>query len=231
MFLKDLLTNNEFWLLHVWYCFSITATIASDFKQMSAFCIKIRFQPNDHKTIKETADELKIFEGIKHPNLVRYFGVELHRVRRFWLLNRFSIFQSLHLAVVFPHSFLQSCSTMVFLLFPLSLRKRCISLWNIVMKGPWRRSPDWDSRSTLSDCTASRSLLLSMCYMNMALCIVTLKVCCPWCLHHVTDRNLLQKLLHTNALSNHCHSRSQHFPHIFWPDKAGRLWLLGQAKK
>uniref|UniRef100_A0A3Q1K8C7 Mitogen-activated protein kinase kinase kinase 4 n=1 Tax=Anabas testudineus TaxID=64144 RepID=A0A3Q1K8C7_ANATE len=24
-------------------------------------------------------DELKIFEGIKHPNLVRYFGVELHR--------------------------------------------------------------------------------------------------------------------------------------------------------
>lgn len=42
---------------------------------------KIRFQPNDHKTIKETADELKIFEGIKHPNLVRYFGVELHRVR------------------------------------------------------------------------------------------------------------------------------------------------------
>lgn len=41
---------------------------------------QIRFQPNDHKTIKETADELKIFEGIKHPNLVRYFGVELHRV-------------------------------------------------------------------------------------------------------------------------------------------------------
>ena len=44
-------------------------------------CNQIRFQPNDHKTIKETADELKIFEGIKHPNLVRYFGVELHRVR------------------------------------------------------------------------------------------------------------------------------------------------------
>uniref|UniRef100_A0A3Q3G8G8 Mitogen-activated protein kinase kinase kinase N-terminal domain-containing protein n=1 Tax=Labrus bergylta TaxID=56723 RepID=A0A3Q3G8G8_9LABR len=32
-----------------------------------------------------TADELKIFEGIKHPNLVRYFGVELHRVRRLCL--------------------------------------------------------------------------------------------------------------------------------------------------
>uniref|UniRef100_A0A670YK06 Mitogen-activated protein kinase kinase kinase 4 n=1 Tax=Pseudonaja textilis TaxID=8673 RepID=A0A670YK06_PSETE len=48
---------------------------------------EIRFQPNDHKTIKETADELKIFEGIKHPNLVRYFGVELHRVRRRWSLT------------------------------------------------------------------------------------------------------------------------------------------------
>ena len=46
---------------------------------------QIRFQPNDHKTIKETADELKIFEGIKHPNLVRYFGVELHRVREICL--------------------------------------------------------------------------------------------------------------------------------------------------
>lgn len=49
------------------------------------FLLQIRFQPNDHKTIKETADELKIFEGIKHPNLVRYFGVELHRVSRLQL--------------------------------------------------------------------------------------------------------------------------------------------------
>ncbi|CAN0348728.1 unnamed protein product [Lampetra planeri] len=40
---------------------------------------EIRFQPNDHKTIKETADEIKIFEGINHSNLVRYYGVELHR--------------------------------------------------------------------------------------------------------------------------------------------------------
>ena len=49
---------------------------------MKILSFQIRFQPNDHKTIKETADELKIFEGIKHPNLVRYFGVELHRVRK-----------------------------------------------------------------------------------------------------------------------------------------------------
>uniref|UniRef100_A0A672SAZ9 Mitogen-activated protein kinase kinase kinase 4-like n=1 Tax=Sinocyclocheilus grahami TaxID=75366 RepID=A0A672SAZ9_SINGR len=51
---------------------------------------EIRFQPNDHKTIKETADELKIFEGIKHPNLVRYFGVELHRVKNL-LLSEFKL--------------------------------------------------------------------------------------------------------------------------------------------
>lgn len=76
---------------------------------MSVFSIKIRFQPNDHKTIKETADELKIFEGIKHPNLVRYFGVELHRVRRFEV-EIFSIYWYLPLALLFPHYFLHSWS-------------------------------------------------------------------------------------------------------------------------
>lgn len=30
---------------------------------------------------KEIIDEIKIFEGINHPNLVRYYGVEVHRVR------------------------------------------------------------------------------------------------------------------------------------------------------
>ncbi|XP_064627504.1 mitogen-activated protein kinase kinase kinase 4-like [Lineus longissimus] len=39
----------------------------------------ISFQPNDHKTIKDIADEIRTFEGIHHENLVRYFGVELHR--------------------------------------------------------------------------------------------------------------------------------------------------------
>lgn len=29
-----------------------------------------------------------------------------------------------------------------------------------------------------------------MCFMNMALCIVTLKVCFLLCLHYVTDRNV-----------------------------------------
>ncbi|RWS06909.1 mitogen-activated protein kinase kinase kinase 4-like protein [Dinothrombium tinctorium] len=40
---------------------------------------EIHLQPNDHRSIKEAIDEIKIFEGIKHPNLVRYYGVEIHR--------------------------------------------------------------------------------------------------------------------------------------------------------
>ena len=43
---------------------------------------EIRFAPNDHQTIKEVADEIKLFEGIQHRNLVQYYGVELHRVSR-----------------------------------------------------------------------------------------------------------------------------------------------------
>ncbi|XP_077977573.1 mitogen-activated protein kinase kinase kinase 4-like [Glandiceps talaboti] len=39
----------------------------------------MRFMRNDHSIIKDIADEIKNFEGIKHPNLVRYYGVEIHR--------------------------------------------------------------------------------------------------------------------------------------------------------
>lgn len=40
---------------------------------------EIPLQPNDHRTIRSVADELRIFEGINHPHLVRYYGVEIHR--------------------------------------------------------------------------------------------------------------------------------------------------------
>lgn len=40
---------------------------------------EIHLQPNDHRAVKETIDEIKTFEGIKHKNLVRYYGVEIHR--------------------------------------------------------------------------------------------------------------------------------------------------------
>lgn len=41
---------------------------------------EISLQPNDRRTIQNTALEIKIFEGIKHENLVRYYGVEIHKV-------------------------------------------------------------------------------------------------------------------------------------------------------
>lgn len=41
---------------------------------------EIQLQPNDHRTIRRVAEELRIFEGIQHSNLVRYYGVEIHRV-------------------------------------------------------------------------------------------------------------------------------------------------------
>ena len=38
----------------------------------------IRLSALDHKTIKSVTEEIKIIEGFHHPNLVKYFGVELH---------------------------------------------------------------------------------------------------------------------------------------------------------
>ncbi|XP_064093171.1 mitogen-activated protein kinase kinase kinase 4-like [Macrobrachium nipponense] len=35
-------------------------------------------QPNDHRSIRRVADELRIFEGIRHPHLVQCYGVEIH---------------------------------------------------------------------------------------------------------------------------------------------------------
>nr|XP_009861526.2 mitogen-activated protein kinase kinase kinase 4 isoform X1 [Ciona intestinalis] len=40
---------------------------------------EIPFQPNDEHKIKEILDEITNFEGITHQNLVKYYGVELHR--------------------------------------------------------------------------------------------------------------------------------------------------------
>nr|CAD7413264.1 unnamed protein product [Timema cristinae] len=40
---------------------------------------EIQLQPNDHRTIRRITEELRIFEGIQHYNLVRYYGVEIHR--------------------------------------------------------------------------------------------------------------------------------------------------------
>ncbi|XP_037030628.1 mitogen-activated protein kinase kinase kinase 4 isoform X3 [Bradysia coprophila] len=40
---------------------------------------EITIQPNETRAIKNVAEELKIFEGISHKYLVKYYGVEIHR--------------------------------------------------------------------------------------------------------------------------------------------------------
>lgn len=44
-------------------------------------------QPNDHRSIRRVADELRIFEGIDHPNLVKCYGVEIHNVGTLFALS------------------------------------------------------------------------------------------------------------------------------------------------
>lgn len=41
---------------------------------------EIPIQPGETRAIKKVAEELKILEGINHRNLVRYYGIEIHRV-------------------------------------------------------------------------------------------------------------------------------------------------------
>jgi mitogen-activated protein kinase kinase kinase 4 len=40
---------------------------------------EIQYKPNDLQMIKSLADEIANIEGIKHENLVKFYGVELHK--------------------------------------------------------------------------------------------------------------------------------------------------------
>lgn len=40
---------------------------------------EIAIHPGETRVLKNVAEELKILEGIKHENLVRYYGIEVHR--------------------------------------------------------------------------------------------------------------------------------------------------------
>lgn len=42
---------------------------------------EITLHHNDSTTVKRAAEEMKILEGIVHDNLVRYYGVEIHKVK------------------------------------------------------------------------------------------------------------------------------------------------------
>lgn len=56
---------------------------------------EIAIQPGETKAIRNVAEELKIFEGISHKNLVKLYGVEIHRVSIYY----FAVFYFILLTV------------------------------------------------------------------------------------------------------------------------------------
>ena len=38
---------------------------------------ELPLQPNDHKTLRNVAEELRIFESIRHKHLINHYGVEV----------------------------------------------------------------------------------------------------------------------------------------------------------
>ena len=42
---------------------------------------ELPLQPNDHKTLRNVAEELRIFESIRHKHLINHYGVEVGRLR------------------------------------------------------------------------------------------------------------------------------------------------------
>ena len=60
------------------YSIVFAATINS---QHFFYLHQLRFQPNDYQAVKDIADEITILAELDHPNLIKYYGVEVHRVR------------------------------------------------------------------------------------------------------------------------------------------------------
>lgn len=81
---------------------------------------EITIQPNETRAIKNVAEELKIFEGISHKYLVKYYGVEIHRVSS-------SIQKGFHFRL---ETHLLSVAYMC--------RKNCSFSWNCAQKEHWR---------------------------------------------------------------------------------------------
>ena len=58
---------------------------------MSPYHFQITFHPNDHSAFQDLADEIKAFEGLTHDTLVKYYGCEVHRVRRRIIVIKYSV--------------------------------------------------------------------------------------------------------------------------------------------
>ena len=48
---------------------------------------EVQLQPGDHRAIRRVAEELQIFEGIQYKHLIRYYGLEIHRVSCICICN------------------------------------------------------------------------------------------------------------------------------------------------
>lgn len=53
---------------------------------------EVQLQPGDHRAIRRVAEELQIFEGIQYKHLIRYYGLEIHRVSCICICNIYEIF-------------------------------------------------------------------------------------------------------------------------------------------
>jgi hypothetical protein len=59
---------------------------------MSPYHFQITFHPNDHSAFQDLADEIKAFEGLTHDTLVKYYGCEVHRVRRRIIVIKYIVY-------------------------------------------------------------------------------------------------------------------------------------------
>ena len=65
------------------YCPSFTFTLCFPFQYvMFYFCKQIQVRQNDIQEMKAIASEIDIIESINHPRLIKYYGVEVYRVKQ-----------------------------------------------------------------------------------------------------------------------------------------------------
>lgn len=85
---------------------------------------EIAIQPGETKAIRNVAEELKIFEGISHKNLVKVYGVEIHRVSVEIVHNH-----EMYLRILCIASLMNNVTC-----YPIT-RRSYLFLWNCVQRG------------------------------------------------------------------------------------------------
>lgn len=81
---------------------------------------EITIQPGETRAIKNVAEELKIFEGISHKYLVKYYGVEIHRV---WFENISLLFYSVLISIKIIFIYLFLCTGRIINIYGIMCRR------------------------------------------------------------------------------------------------------------